>query len=109
MARLKPFVQRYFPKLHFSGVGASHNKGQSGGYEDKKQRPAREAYLLHSVERSDESMLEGLGKYNGISVQSDVLVSRSNMAANGFNKGDGQQSWQYTSQVQSLNNVYRGS
>lgn len=58
-------------------------------YEERKQyRPAREAYLLHSVERGNDGAMMAeeaqLGEYNGLSVQSDMLVSRSHMSANGM-------------------------
>ncbi|KAK2596067.1 hypothetical protein N8I77_013575 [Diaporthe amygdali] len=109
LARLKPFVQRYFPKLSTSGAGSygPKIKGPSGyGNSERSDRPTRDEYLLHSVQKSSMVPPEGYiqGKHNGISVQSDVYVSRSNMGPHGTGA---ENVWTYTPQVQSVGNEYR--
>ncbi|CAI6249666.1 unnamed protein product [Periconia digitata] len=79
LARLKPFVQKYFPALSRTIVSTGQHKYAGGsGYDDKKPRPDRDTYLLHSVQRSDDpSSFDGPSEHGGISVKSDIYVSQS--------------------------------
>ncbi|KAF1964546.1 hypothetical protein BU23DRAFT_492296 [Bimuria novae-zelandiae CBS 107.79] len=89
LARLKPFVQRYFPSLSTS-VGGVPRYGKSSGYEDAKPRPERDAYLLHSIQRSGVHTPPAPEDKNAISVQSDIYVEHSRAGA-----GGGVEEWGY--------------
>lgn len=79
VARLKPFVKRYFPSL-FKTLASTRQKyavGGSSGYNDSKQRPVRDQYLLHSIQRSGVHTSEEQRDHGGINVKSDVYVTQS--------------------------------
>jgi hypothetical protein len=77
VARLKPFVQRYFPSLSRIIVSTRQKYAGSSGFDDKKPRPGRDTYLLHSIQRSGVHTSDGQGEHGGINVKSNVYVTQA--------------------------------
>ncbi|KAK7186877.1 integral membrane protein [Paraphaeosphaeria sporulosa] len=86
LARLKPFVQKYLPSLSRTIVSTGQKYAGSSGFDDSKQRPGRDAYLLHSIQRSGVDTSDGQGENGrGINVKSDIYVTRSEEVTAGVN------------------------
>ncbi|KAJ4357143.1 uncharacterized protein N0V89_001718 [Didymosphaeria variabile] len=90
LARLKPFVQRYFPSLSTTIVSTGQKYAGSSGFNDSKQRPGRDEYLLHSIQRSGVHTSDGQGDRGGINVKSDIYVTQSEQASE---NADVQKNW----------------
>jgi hypothetical protein len=85
-------VKRYFPSLlkSLASTGQKYAVGGSGGYNDSKQRPVRDEYLLHSIQRSSVHASGGQGDHSGINVKSDIYVMQSEESSENT---DRQQNW----------------
>ncbi|KAF1978392.1 hypothetical protein BU23DRAFT_651081, partial [Bimuria novae-zelandiae CBS 107.79] len=80
LARLKPFVQRFFPSLSRTIISSGNKYAGSSGYGDSKhskQRPGRDTYLLHSIQRSGVHSSDEQGSDGGIKVKSDIYVTQT--------------------------------